>query len=59
MTPYFQPEWIAYFISLIAVAIALYAVYIVVELRDYVVKIKQNIKNKSSFKLRLFSLRAL
>ena len=45
MNPYFQPEWIAYFISLVALAVAAYAVYLVGELRDYVVFLREKIKS--------------
>jgi len=45
MNPYFQPEWIAYFISIIAIGIAAYAVYLVVELREYVLLLKQHLKS--------------
>jgi hypothetical protein len=45
---YFNPAYVAYFVSLIALCVAAYTVYQIIELAEYVETLKNSIKNSNA-----------
>lgn len=46
---YFNPVWVAYFVSILSLCVAAYSVYLVMVLGDYVETLKKQIRESNSY----------